>query len=672
MGSEPALVHAFRAISAAGDYAVVMLDPDGRVTSWSSAAQRILRRATRDAVGERVGTLLAMDATFDRDLALAAAGGQPDHEVMISRGDGSMFVARVLLVAAQGAGEELAGYVLVVSPASVSGERRAPTVIEKYAEAFDHADVVLRGVSEGVTVQDGTGRLLYVNDAAARFCGFSSAREMLATPPAKIIDAFEMTNEDGRPVGAAELPGRRVFSGEAAPALSVRVRSRATGAVWWSEIRASAIRDENGKPELAINLWHDVSAEQRKKEAARVVDEASARLGASIEYESTLAAVAQSLVPSLADWSSVDLVEGGARRTLAVAHADPAKVTFARELAEKYPPDPNAPNGVPNVLRTGKPELWSEIPTELLRAGARDEEHWRIIEALGLRSAMCVPIVVDGRTEGAMTLIAAESGRRYDAQDLDLACEIGRRAGTAISHARAFQTAQRAIRARDDFLSVAGHELRTPLAALALQLETIKIAFGTGRIDTDRPKYEERVEKAIGQAARLGKLIEELLDVSRVSSGRLVLATKEFDLADLTRDVATRFVDVAARAACELTVDARSVRGTWDPDRLDQVITNLLSNALKYGRGKPVSVECSEDGDRARIVVRDGGIGIAPEDQTRIFERFERASGDHHDGGLGLGLWIVREIVAEHGGEVRVESALGAGTEIAVTLPRAR
>jgi len=543
-----------------------------------------------------------------------------------------------------------------------------------YDDALEHADVVLRGVSEGVTVQDASGRLLYVNDAAARFCGFSSASEMLATPAAKIVEAFEITNEEGRAIGAAELPGRRVFlSDDAPPPLLVRVRSRATGATWWAEIRASAIRDENGKPELAINLWHDVSEEQRKKEAARVVDEASARLGASIEYESTLAAVAQSLVPSLADWSSMDLVEGGARRTLAVAHVDPAKVAFARALAERYPPDPNSPRGVPNVLRTGEPELWSEIPVELLRASARDEEHWRIIEELGLRSAMCVPIVVDGRTEGALTLIAAESGRRYDAQDLELAGESGRRAGTAIAHARAFQTAQRAIRARDDFLSVAGHELRTPLAALSLQLETIKLAFETGRLDTDRAKYEARVDKALGQAARLGKLIEELLDVSRVSSGRLVLAAKEFDLAELTHEVATRFVDVAARAASELTVDARSARGVWDPDRIDQVITNLVSNALKYGRGKTVTIECHEDGDRARIVVRDRGIGIAPEDHARIFERFERAGAtDHHDGGLGLGLWIVREIVIAHGGDVRVESALGAGTEIAVTLPRAR
>jgi signal transduction histidine kinase len=158
-----------------------------------------------------------------------------------------------------------------------------------------------------------------------------------------------------------------------------------------------------------------------------------------------------------------------------------------------------------------------------------------------------------------------------------------------------------------------------------------------------------------------------------VSSGRLVLALVDVDLAELARDVTSRFVDVAARARCELTVDAPApVHGRWDRERLDQVLSNIIGNAVKYGHGKPVDVSCRAHEGDAEIVVRDRGIGIAPEDQSRIFERFERAVGDQHYPGLGLGLWIVREIVAQHGGSVNVKSALGAGTEIAVTLPRAR
>ena len=279
---------------------------------------------------------------------------------------------------------------------------------------------------------------------------------------------------------------------------------------------------------------------------------------------------------------------------------------------------------------------------------------------------------MNGRTEVALTLVAAESGRRFDENDLEVASEIGRRAGTAIAHARSFQTAQQAIRARDDFLAVAGHELRTPLAALSLQLETVKLAFASGRVDTERAKYAGRVEKALGQVARLGKLVDELLDVSRVSGGRLVLSAVEHDLGELTHEVVARFADVAASAGCDLTVETRgALVGLWDRERLDQVLTNLIGNALKYGRGKPVVVSCAERDDDAQIVVRDQGIGIAPEDQARIFDRFERAHAGEQSG-LGLGLWIVREIVTAHGGMVKVKSALGAGTEIAVTLPRAR
>lgn len=672
--NEPALVHALRAISESGDYAVVMLDAEGRIASWSSAAQRLLRRPAREAVGKHVATLMGTDEAFARDLALAASGGQPDHELIVTRGDGTPFVARVLLAAAHGASEELAGYVLVMRPASVSGERRAQTVVEKYADAFEHADVVLRGVTEGVSVQDAHGRILYVNDAAARICGFASAKEMAATPPAEIVGAFELTDEHGGPIVSEQLPARRIFSEQlrATEPMLMRVRVRKSGAFWWSMLSASAICDDSGKPELAISIWHDVSVEQRRKIAARIVGDAAEKLAASIDYASTLTAVAQSLVPVMADWSSVDLVEGGTRRKLAFAHVDPAKVAFARELAERYPSDPNGRSGASQVLRTGKPELIPDIPPELLRANARDEDHLRMLETLGLRSALCVPIVVNGRTEGALTLVAAESGRRFDENDLEIAMEIGRRAGTAIAHARSFETAQLAIRARDEFLAIAGHELRTPLAALSLQLETVKLAFESGRIDTERAKYEGRVEKALGQVTRLGKLVDELLDVSRVSARRLVLAYATHDLAELTREVVDRFADVAAKAGSELTVEtAGVVMGEWDRDRLEQVITNLVGNAIKYGRKNPVVVCCRENGEHAEIVVRDQGIGIAPEDQARIFDRFERVNETEHTG-LGLGLWIVREIVTAHGGGVTVKSALGAGTEIAVTLPRAR
>jgi PAS domain S-box-containing protein len=229
---------------------------------------------------------------------------------------------------------------------------------------------------------------------------------------------------------------------------------------------------------------------------------------------------------------------------------------------------------------------------------------------------------------------------------------------------------QRAVLQRDDFLSVASHELRTPLTSLKLELSNLdRIAQRQGSVPPER--LHEKLAKIGSQAERLHRLIDDLLDVSRIASGRLELDLEQIDLSRVALDTATRFQDEAARLGCALTISApEKVSGRWDKNRLEQVITNLMSNALKYGEGKPVDLTV-EAGQRARLSVRDHGIGISPADQSRIFERFERATSTRNFGGIGLGLWIVKEIVAALDGDVRVESDVGAGATFIVELPYA-
>jgi PAS domain S-box-containing protein len=226
--------------------------------------------------------------------------------------------------------------------------------------------------------------------------------------------------------------------------------------------------------------------------------------------------------------------------------------------------------------------------------------------------------------------------------------------------------AQQAIAVRDEFLSIASHELRTPLTALQLQIETLRDSVG----ELDPDGLRKRVAKAEKQVARLGKLIANLLDVSRIVSGRLQLELEEFDAADAVREVVDRFAEEADRAGCTIELAATSAVGRWDRLRLEQVVTNLLSNAIKYAPGAPIQVAI-DGGPTTRLVVQDQGIGIAGEDLSRIFGRFERAAPTRHYGGLGMGLFIAQQIVQAHGGTIAAASTPGQGARFTVELPPA-
>jgi len=238
-----------------------------------------------------------------------------------------------------------------------------------------------------------------------------------------------------------------------------------------------------------------------------------------------------------------------------------------------------------------------------------------------------------------------------------------------VDNARLHQELVDAIRSRDRFLSVASHELRTPLMSLRLHSQSLlrrareKQACGPEQLISKAEVIERQVE-------RLVHLVDELLDIARVREGRLRFHTEELDLSEVARDVAVRFREELARSGSTLVLRSEgSIRGQWDRLRLEQVMTNLLSNALKYGEGRPITVQVARDERTAKLTVRDEGIGIDERDQTRIFERFERAVSEQNYGGLGLGLWIVREILSGMGGTISVRSQPGLGSAFTVELP---
>jgi PAS domain S-box-containing protein len=276
----------------------------------------------------------------------------------------------------------------------------------------------------------------------------------------------------------------------------------------------------------------------------------------------------------------------------------------------------------------------------------------------------------DGSQFWANVVITALRGPKGDLRGFSkIIRDISQRKQAEEERLRLFR-AQEAVRARDEFLSIASHELKTPIAALKLQAQAIQRA--TRKAGNEPvPSTGPRIEAMLRQAERLTRLIEGLLDITRITSGRFSLRREEVDLAEVVREAAARWSDPLAKAHCELRLSIEGPQiGSWDHARLEQIAEHLLANAVKYGAGKPVDVMVEGDEARARLVVRDQGIGIDTRDLERIFERFERAVSSRHYGGFGLGLWIVRQIVEAHGGQIKVVSQPGQGSTFEILLPR--
>lgn len=288
-------------------------------------------------------------------------------------------------------------------------------------------------------------------------------------------------------------------------------------------------------------------------------------------------------------------------------------------------------------------------------------------EQRGPQQVMAVPLVARGRACGCLLVVRDARGQPYGQDDQVLLESIASRAALAIEDARLYTAALQALRLRDDFLSVAGHELKSPLNALQLQLRVLARKAREHRLSDS---LAERAERVAHTGERLGLLIEDLLDVSRITTGQLQLQYSEVDLAAMAREILSRMSEELSLAGCEACLAAEPpVVGYWDRLRLEQVLTNLLSNACKYGRGRAVRVRVEQAPGLARLSVQDEGYGIAPEDQERIFQRFQRAEATRHLQGLGLGLWISRQIAEAHGGTLRVESEPGKGSTFSLELP---
>lgn len=319
--------------------------------------------------------------------------------------------------------------------------------LRELAASRDRLEHILATIPAAVTVTDGVGRLVYANLAAAEMSGFDRVEDMLAMGPGQLAERFLLLDSDGRVLSGEQLPSRRVATGESREGeVLLRVVDRVTGDELWRRVRATPLVDPDGR-RLAVTVIEDVTEAKEAELRQAFLARAGEVLASSLDYTETLRRVAELAVPALADWCAVDIVDDrGVRRQVGLHHQDPAKLAFARELNERYPPDPASPQGVYGVLRSGRPELVSEIPDELLATVARDEGHLELFRKIGMRSVIIAPMNIRGRTIGAISFVSAETQRSFDATDLHFAMELARRAAVAVENARLYTSRTAAAR----------------------------------------------------------------------------------------------------------------------------------------------------------------------------------------------------------------------------------
>ena len=420
---------------------------------------------------------------------------------------------------------------------------------------------------------------------------------------------------------------------------------------------------------LAAEQAARAAAEEAQRRAAFLA-EASRRLSASLNYEATVARVARLPVPFIADWAMVDVLErDGALRRAVVVHADPARSDLARRLERSTPADQVIPVGVARVLESGESMLWERDGQPLL-APDRETVDGAILEELGLQRCFSVPLVSRGATLGVLTIASARDDLRYGSAERSLLEELGRRAALAIDNARLYESAQRAIRAREELVAVVSHDLKNPLSTALMNVQILLRKLPATEEARELRRPVERIQKA---AERMERLIRDLLDLAKLDAGHLSIEPLPEEVHGLVSDAIELLREAAAAGSLRLThsVAPGAGRARCDRERILQVMSNLVGNAIKFTpSGGEVTVGAEPSGADVLFWVRDTGPGIAEEDRAWIFDRYWQARQTAHKG-TGLGLSIAKGLVEVHGGRIWVESQVGAGSTFFFTLPAA-
>lgn len=443
-------------------------------------------------------------------------------------------------------------------------------------------------------------------------------------------------------------------------------------------------------------IFKEFTGYKRDEDALKYLDEASRVLSSSLDYDKTLALIAKFAVPKIADWCIIDILEPGKTipRTVTVQHLDETKLNFPKDIAHKYMFFWSDALGSFRVLQDGISKIYSKISDELIKSLCKDEEQLKLISALGLRSAILVPLSSRGFTYGVISFFVSESDRKYSDYDLKFAEKLARRCGVAIDNALLFaevqeqrnqyqlahfkmeklaSSAEAANQVKSLFLANMSHEIRTPLGAI---LGFVDLLNDMDLSPVDRKKYSDVIAR---NGQQLTQLIDDILDISKVEAGHLEIETLEMSLHTLLSDISALMTLRAQEKGLSFTMINGSDLPEFiysDPTRLRQILVNIIGNAIKFTkRGQVIlriSAESTVGADAQKIIfnVTDTGLGISAEKQNRIFEWFtqEDASTTRRFGGTGLGLALSRKLARAMGGDVELNESNTNGSEFVIAI----
>ena len=644
-------------LSAAMD-GIITIDSHGIVREWNPAATSMFGFTAQRAIGTLLADLIIPPAIRDahrngmeRYLTTGKASvlGRA-FEIDAQRADGSTIPIELSIIRLPTDGNPLfTGFIR-----DLTHRNEAQNTLHFQAQLLD-------SVEEAVIATDPHGTITYWNRFAQTLYGWS-ATEVIGKNVTNIV-------VPPRARSRANMVLRMLAQGESWSG-EWRVQRR-DGSIFPAILTNAPVYYQHGELVGFVGITRDISERKRVEEANRFLAMASVILSSSLEETEILNQLTALTVPRLGEYCALDMLQDdGSVRRVAMAHADAEKLLLAREIERRYGIHSSEKEGPARVLREGRSLLYRDLPPIAMERIAQDADHLAMLKTLALRSIISVPLIARGRTLGTVSLGNSDARQRFDDDDLHLFEDLALRAGLAIDNARLYKETQSAVQLRDEFLSVAAHELRTPVTSVLAYSQMLNMHAA------HTPSLDGRTQRAIqtieSQTERLSRLISSLLDVSRLSNGHFHIDAQRLDIRDLLGRIAYETAPTLAMHQVRLEAPPDPVWINGDPQRLEQMLQNLVQNAVKYSPlGGDILLRLTTSDGMVSIDVKDHGVGIPQAALPYIFHRFFRAANSAYadTAGMGIGLYVVHEIVTRHGGTITVVSEEGRGTMFTVSMP---